>query len=62
LLLKLLPLDVVLVEFSRNALLETRNALRENRLAVPRQLFFGVEYIEHVGGVETGRTATGQCA
>ncbi|MGB5904720.1 MAG: hypothetical protein WBH00_17910 [Xanthobacteraceae bacterium] len=58
--LKLLPVDVFLIEFFRNALLETRDTFRENWLAIARQLFLGVEHIEHIGGVEAARTASRQ--
>lgn len=61
LLLKLLPVDVILVEFFRHALVETGNTAWENRLAISRQFFLGVEHIEHVGGIEAARAgATGE--
>ncbi|MBN9015443.1 MAG: hypothetical protein J0H25_20985 [Rhizobiales bacterium] len=61
-LLKLLPIDVVLVEFFRHALFEAGNAFGENRLAVSRQLLLGVEYVEHIGRIEAARAASGQHA
>lgn len=60
LLLKLLPVDVFLIELFRHALLKTRDAFRENRLAISRQLLLGVEYIEHIGGIEAARATSRQ--
>jgi len=62
LLLKLLPVDVVLVEFSRHALFEAGDAFGENRLTVSRQFLLGVEDVEHIRRVEARRTASGKNA
>ena len=43
--LRLLALDIVLVELARHALLQPGDALGEHRLAVARQLLLGVEEV-----------------
>src|SRR6185312_15743189 len=46
------------VEILRHALLQARHAVGEDRLAVTGQLLLGVEEVEQVGWIETGRAAT----
>src|SRR6478752_6904064 len=46
------------VEVLRHALFKARHAFGEYRLAVTGQLLLGVEEVEQVGRVETGRAAT----
>src|SRR6185437_3234846 len=50
--LLLLPLDIVLVEILRNALIEAGHAVGEYRLALARQLLLGIKPVEHVGRIE----------
>src|SRR4051794_17774215 len=67
--LRVLLVDLLLagalVEILRHALLEARHAFGEYRLALARKLFFGVEEVEQIGGIEIGdatATAAGQRA
>src|SRR5258705_11854836 len=47
-----------LVEILRHALLQARHAFGEHRLAVTGQLLLGIEEVEQIGRIETGRAAT----
>src|SRR6185437_6382181 len=60
-LLLLLPLDIVLVEILRNALIEAGHAVGEYRLALARQLLLGIKPVEHVGWIEV-RAKTARAA
>ena len=46
-----------LVQILRHALLEARHAVGENRLALARQLFLGVEQIEQIARIEAAKAA-----
>ena len=50
-----LLLTRALVEILRHALLEAGHAVGEYRLALARQLLLGVEEVEQIGRIETGR-------
>src|SRR5712671_427305 len=60
--LRVLLVDLLLagalVEILRHALLEARHAFGEDRLALARKLFLGVEEIEQIGRIETAHAAT----
>src|SRR3954468_2751024 len=47
-----------LVEILRHTLLKARHAFGEHRLAVTGQLLLGIEEVEQIGRIETGRAAT----
>src|SRR6185437_14105739 len=57
LLLLLLLLNVAFVKLLRHTLLDARNAVRENWLALARQLLLGVEEVEHIGRIPIGQAA-----